>query len=77
MHTDRCGNIRRQKCRAKGSGQETKMQEYMYRDATNVEHEVNDCTSNNWSQRNSNKRFKEKLVSHTRKTLVDSLQKLL
>ena len=33
MHTDRCGNTRRQKCCAKGSGKEVKIQEFMYRDA--------------------------------------------
>jgi hypothetical protein len=32
MHTDRCGNTRRQKCRAKGSRKEVKIQEFMYRD---------------------------------------------
>jgi len=30
MHTDRCGNTRRQKCCAKGSGKEVKIQEFMY-----------------------------------------------
>jgi len=37
MLTDRCGNSHRQKCRAKGSGKETKIQDFMHRDATNVE----------------------------------------
>ena len=49
MHTDRCGNTRRQKCCAKGSGKELKIQEFVYRDTTNVEPEMYDCTSNNWS----------------------------
>ena len=49
MHTDRCGNIRRQKCCANGSGKEVKVQEFMYRDKTNVEPEMYDYTSNNWS----------------------------
>ena len=40
MNTDRCGNTRRQKCRAKGSGKEVKIQEFMYRDTTNVEPEM-------------------------------------
>jgi len=40
MHTDRCGNTRRQKCRAKGSGKEVKIQELKYRDKTNVEPEM-------------------------------------
>jgi hypothetical protein len=39
----------------------------MYKDTTNVEHEMYDYTGNDWSHRNSNKRFKEKFVSHTRK----------
>jgi len=34
-----------------------------------TEHEPYDYTSNKWSQRNSNKRFKEKYGIHTRKTL--------
>ena len=40
MHTDRCGNTRRQKCCAKGSGKKVKIQEFMYRDTTNVEPEM-------------------------------------
>jgi hypothetical protein len=36
MHTDRCGNTCRQKCRAKGNGTEVKIQEFMYRGTTNV-----------------------------------------
>ena len=68
MHTDRCGNTRREKCLAKGSGKEAKIQEFMYRDIMNVEPEMYNYTSNNWSHRNSNKRFKEKFGSHARKT---------
>jgi hypothetical protein len=30
MHTDKCGNTRRQKCCAKGSGKEVKIEEFMY-----------------------------------------------
>jgi hypothetical protein len=37
MHTDRCGNTGRQKCCAKGSGKEVKIQEFMYRDTASVE----------------------------------------
>ena len=37
MHSDRCANNRRQKCRAKGSGREAQIQQFMYRDTTNVE----------------------------------------
>jgi len=67
MHTDRYGNSHRQKC-ATGSGKEAKIQEFMYRDKTNVEHTMYVYNSNNWSHWNSNKRFKEKFGSHTRKT---------
>ena len=44
MHTDRCGSTCRQKCCAKGSGKEVKIQEFMYRDTANVEPEMYDCT---------------------------------
>ena len=54
MHTDRCGNTRGEKCCAKGSGKEVKIQDFMYRDITNVEPEIYDYTSNNWSHWNSN-----------------------
>jgi len=37
IHTDRCGNTCRQKCRAKGKGKEAKIQVFMYRDTLNVE----------------------------------------
>jgi hypothetical protein len=69
MHTDRCGNPRRQKCCAKGSGKETEMQEFMYRDTTNGELEMYDYTSNNWSHWYSNEKLKEKFGSCNRKTL--------
>jgi hypothetical protein len=49
IHTDRCGNTCRQKCRAKGSGKEVKIQQFVHRDTTNVEPEMCDYTSNNWS----------------------------
>jgi hypothetical protein len=52
MHTDRCGNTWRQKCCAKGRGKEVKIQEFRYRDTTNVEPEMFDYTSNNWSHWN-------------------------
>ena len=61
MHTDRCGNARRQKCCAKGSGKEVKIQVFVYRDTTDVEPEMYDCTSNNWSHWNSNEKFKGKI----------------
>ena len=68
MHTDRCGNTRRQKCCAKGSGKEVKIQQFMYRDAANVEPEMYDCTGNNCSHWNSNEKLKEKCGNCTRKT---------
>jgi hypothetical protein len=51
MHTNRCGNTSRQKCHAKGTRNENKMQEIMYGNTTNVKHEIYDYTSNNWSHR--------------------------
>ena len=68
MHTDRCGNTCRQKCCAKGSGKEVKIQEFMYIDTTNVEPEMYDYTGNNWSHWNSNEKLKDKFGSCTRKT---------
>jgi hypothetical protein len=67
--TDRCGNTRREKCRAKGSGKEVKIQEFRSRNATNVEPEMYDYTSNNWSHWNSNEKFKEKFGIYTKKTV--------
>ena len=43
-------------------------QEFIYRDKTNVEREMYDYTSNNWSHWNSNEKLKEKFGSCTRKT---------
>jgi hypothetical protein len=40
MHTDRCGNTRREKYSAKGTGKEDKMQEFMYIGTTNVDPEI-------------------------------------
>jgi len=53
---------------AKGSGKEVKIQEFVYKDTTNVEPEMYDCTSNNWSHWNSNEKLKEKYGSSIRKT---------
>ena len=69
MYTDRCGNTHRQKCCAKGSGKEVEIQEFMYRDTTNVEPEMYNYTNSNWSHWNSNEKLKEKFGSCTRKTL--------
>jgi len=63
IHTDRCGNTSRQKCCAKRSGKEVKIQEFVYRDTTNVEQELYNFTSNNWSHWNSNEKLKEKFGS--------------
>jgi hypothetical protein len=53
----------------KGSGKEVKIQEFVYRDITNVEHEMYDHTGNKWSHRHGNRRFKEKFGSHTKKAV--------
>jgi len=45
MHTERCGNTRRRKCSAKGSGKEVKIQEFMYRDTTNVKPSSSICAT--------------------------------
>jgi len=74
MHTDRCGKTRRQKCRAKGSGKEVKIQEFRYRDTTNVEPEMYDYTSNNWSHWNSNGSLRKNLEDIPGKHSIDSLQ---
>ena len=67
MHTDRCGNVCGQKYQSKEGAKEVKIQEFMYRDTTNVEPEMYDYTSN-WSHWNSNEKLKEKFGSGTRKT---------
>jgi hypothetical protein len=68
MHTDRCDSTHRQKCRAKGSGKYVKIQEFRHRDTTNVELEMYDYTSYNWSHQISYEKLKEKSGSYTRKT---------
>jgi hypothetical protein len=45
-----------------------KIQEFMYRDTTNVEPERYDYTGNNWSYWNSNEKLNEKFGSCTMKT---------
>jgi len=62
MHTARCGNTCRQKFHAEGSRTETKIQEFMYRDKTKVEHKMYYYTRNKWSHQNSNTRIKGKNV---------------
>ena len=45
-----------------------KLQEFVYRDTKNVEPEMYDCTSNNWSHQYRNEKLKEKFGNYTRKT---------
>jgi hypothetical protein len=73
MRTDRCGNTRRQKCCAKGSGKEVKIQEFMYRDAANVEPKVVPVIIGFTGivTRSSNKNLKAVPGKHS----IDSLQK--
>ena len=75
MHTDRCGNTCRQKCCAKRSGKEVKIQEFTYRDTANVEPEMYDYTNNNLSHWNGNEKLKENLEAVPGKHSIDSLQK--
>jgi hypothetical protein len=60
-------NSNRQKCCARGRGKKGKIQEFRYRDTTNVKPEMYDYTSNNWSHWNSNEKLEEKFGSCTRK----------
>ena len=48
---------------------EVEIQGFMYRYTMNVEPEMYDYNSNNWSRWNSNEKLKEKFGSCTRKTL--------
>ena len=50
----------KKKCCAKGSRKDFKIQEFIYRDTANVEPEMYDYTSNNWSHWDSNEKLKEK-----------------
>ena len=75
MHNDRCGSTCRQKCCRTGSGKEVKILEFVYRGTANVEPEMYDCTSNNWSHWNSNGKFKENLETVPGKHSIDSRQK--
>jgi predicted Ser/Thr protein kinase len=75
MHTDRCGKTRRQKCCAKGGGKEVKIQEFIYRNTTNVEPEIYDYTSNNWSTGRVTRSLRKNLEAVPGKHSIDSLQK--
>jgi hypothetical protein len=74
MDTNRCSNTRREKCCAKGSGKEVKIQEFRYGFTMNVEPKMYDYTSNNWSHWNSNEKLKENLEDVPGKHSIDSLQ---
>ena len=60
----------------KRKGKQVKRQEFIYRNTTNVEHEMYDCTSNNWSHWNSNEKFKKKFGICTRKSFDRSSNKV-
>jgi len=49
--------------------------EFMYRDTTNVEPEMCDYINKNWNHWNSNEKLKEKFGSLPGKHSIDSLQK--
>ena len=49
------------------SANRNKIQEFIYRDTTNVKYDVCDNTSSKWRHRTSNERLKEMFGSHTRK----------
>jgi hypothetical protein len=53
---------------AKESGKEVKVQEFRYRDTTNVEPEMYDYTSYNWSHWYSKEKLKEESGRYNRKT---------
>jgi len=73
MHTLRYGNTRRQKCCAKGSGKEVKIQAFMYRDKTSVEPEMYDYTNNSWGHWIT-RSLRKNLEAVPGKHSIDSLQ---
>ena len=75
MHTDRCGNTRRQKCCAKGSGKEVEIQEFMYRDTTNVEPEITIIPVIIGATGIVTRSLRKHLEAVPRKHSIDSLQK--
>jgi len=52
------------------------LQEFVCRVTANVDRELFDHTGNNWSHRNSDKIFKEKFGTHTRKILIRFTQEV-
>jgi len=71
MHTD----ARRQKCCAKGSGKEVKIQVFMYRDKTNVEPEMYDYTSITEATGIVTRSLRKNLEALPGRYSIDSLQK--
>ena len=59
----------------KGSGKEVKIQEFVYRDTTNVEPEMYDCTSNNWATGIVTRSLKKNLETISGNHSIDPLQK--
>jgi hypothetical protein len=66
MHTDRWQYLWTEML-CKRKQKKAKIKEFIYAGTMNVKHEMYDNTGNNWSQFNSNTRFKEKFGSHTEK----------
>jgi hypothetical protein len=57
----------------KGSEKEVKVQEFMYRDTTNVEPEMYDYTNNKWSHWNRTRSLRKNLEAVPGKHSIDSL----
>ena len=57
------------------NNKEAKIQQFMYRDTTNVVPEMYGYTSNNWSHWNSNKKVRKNLEAVPGQHSIDSLQK--
>ena len=57
-------------CKRKRKRSKNTRDKLLYRDTANVELEMYDCTSNNWSHWNSNEKLKEKFGNGTRETFV-------
>ena len=74
-NNNRCGNTRRQKCCAKGSGKEVEIQEFMYRDTANVEPEMYDVQVITGAAGIVTRSLKKNLEAVPGKHSIDSLQK--
>ena len=75
MHTDRCGNTCRQKCCAKVSGKQVKIQQFMYRDTANVEPEMYYCTLITGATGIVTRSLRKNLEAVPGEHSIDSLQK--